>query len=468
MVMLSSPGTNGGLLMDRIRAFRPNAIVIFAFVSLVYIGSASYGGFQSKDTFTAAVVSWVLATHHTLNLSPLPQAHYDPPVLWVVRGAHGAIVSNRFPGAVLLALPLYAVVGGGYSAIPAAITTALCAAAVCVALYKVLLRLQPRHVALAGTAIFAFATSNWTVAAHELWEHTGAELFICLGMLAVLSRKWGLAGLAFGATVLFRAHLGVGAAVMCLGILWMERCWRPALTFACGVVPGVVAYLAWNWVSFGHFTVTGGYSDVVPGGVGPLGFLDNVGGTFVSPERGLLICTPVLLLAALGLPTAWRSSPKAVRVFAVAGLAYLVSQLWLIRFSGGNGFAGYRTCLETLVWCAPLLVSAGAVGFKRVPSAVVWTLLLFSVVFCTSAVFVPGDTRGVFNPWTSWAPVQLATQYGLGRVLEGALLGLAALLIVWFVMRSPADRHDSTGHLVKHPGVEPRQVRPPVSTRDGV
>ncbi len=437
----------------------PGPIAVFVGVAIVYIATGTYGGNQSRDTMTAAIASWALAVHHTVNLHFVPLAQENPSPIWVVSGAHGALVSNRFPGAVLLAAPFYAIAGAKYSPVPATLTAALAAAGACALLYKVLLRLQTRAVAFAGTLLFAFATSNWTVSGRELWEHPGAELVIAAGMLFALKRNWALSGLMFGAAILFRAHLGVGVAAMCIGIFWLERRWRPAITFAVAALPGLIGFLAWNRIVYGHFTIVGGYSDVGTSGVGPFSFLDNIAGTLVSPERGILICSPVLLLAAIGLRSAWRSSQKMERVFAMAGLAYLISQLWLIRYSGGDGFIGYRTCLESLLWAAPLLVRAGAEGVRRTGSVWAWILTAVSVAFFATGAFVQGETNGEVNPWTNWSPILIARQYGLDRVLLGAAIGLAGVFAAWGILRTrtgtqggpAATNSDATDSSVERP-----------------
>lgn len=424
----------------------PGPLAVFVAVAVVYIATGTYGGNVSRDTLTASVAAWALGVHHTLNLSFIPLAHGQPSVLELAKGAHGWLISDRFPGAVLLATPFYAIAGGGYGPIPGTLAAALAAAGATAVLYKVLCRLESRRVALLGTALFAFATSNWTVSGRELWEHPGAELVIALGMLALINRRFTLSGLAFGAAILFRPHLGIGVLAVGLGILWMGRRWLPVLSFGLGAVPGLAAYLAWNWVAYGHFTIIGGYSDVVnAGGVGVPGFLENLAGTLVSPERGVLICSPILLVAILGLRPAWRTSSGPVRVFALAGLAYLASQLALIRFSGGDGFVGYRTCLETLMWCAPLLVRAGALGVKRVGAGWTWALAALSVSFYAAAAFVQGETNAIVNPWTHWAPILVAQQYGVARVVLGAVLGMGGVFAAWGLMRARGNNYDTTG-----------------------
>jgi hypothetical protein len=222
--------------------------------------------------------------------------------------------------------------------------------------------------------------------------------------------------------------------------------------FASAVLPGVVGFLSWNWLVYGHFTITGGYDNVSAGGIGVLTFLADIPGTLISPERGLLVCSPVLLLAVIGLRGAWRSSSALVRVSAVAGLGYLLPQLWLMHL-GGDGFIGYRVCLESLTFAAPLLLRAGVVGMERVGQSFTWLLVGVSVSFFAAGAFVQGETNGVnLDPWTNWAPVQLAAQYGVIPVLLGAAIGLSAVVVTWGTLhirrsRPLSSERDSAGRL---------------------
>lgn len=407
--------------------------VVFGVVAVVYIATGTYGGNMSRDTFTAEVAAWALAVHHTLNLGSFPLYKGDP-ALWLAHGRSGWEVSNRFPGAVLAAVPLYALFGGHLSFVPGTITAALMAAGAAAVIYKVLLRFEGPRVALIATTLFAFATSNWTVSGRELWEHPGAELVIACGMLAALNRRWTLSGVAFGAAVMFRPHLGVGVLVVGLGLWWIERNWRTVVRFGLAAGLGVISFFAWNYLVYGHLTIEGGYQGITPGGMGVTGFLTNIAGTLVSPERGVLVCSPIFLVAALGLRLAWQESPKLVKVFCLAGLAYLASQLWLIRFSGGDGFIGYRVCLETIVWSAPLLVRAGTIGARRVGTTATWVLAGFSVAFFSAGAFVQGETNGIVDPWTNWTPLLVGRQYGWDRVALGAAIGVAGVLGLWAVL----------------------------------
>ena len=419
-------------------------LTVFLCIAVVYVSTGTYGGNENRDTLSAAVAAWALGTHHTLNLAFLHPSKLAFP-LWIVPGAHGMLVSNRFPGAVLLAAPLYSLVGGPYGPVPATLTAALSAASACALLYKVIARFQPARVALASTALFAFGTATWTVAGRELWEHSGSELLLAAGMLAILDRRWVASGLALGASVLFRPDLALVGVVLGVGLLWAERSWSTFVKFGAATVPGVAGLFAWNWVAYGRLTVSGGYAGVRLMGQGPVRLVQSITGNLVSPERGLLVCTPILLLAGAGLLPAWRRSSAVARLFAVAGLVCILSTLWFTPvtphsdafMTAGDDFIGNRYCLEGLLLAAPLLVEATVVSARRFGTAAAWVLSTLSIAFFSAGAFVQGETWGVnVDPWDHWAPLQVAYLYGAFPTVLGGAIGIAAVAVTWALLRA--------------------------------
>lgn len=84
----------------------------------------------------------------------------------------------------------------------------------------------------------------------------------------------------------------------------------------------------------------------------------NFLGALVSPMKGLLIFYPILLVALFALGRAWRQATDWERAAAVAGLAVLLTQLSLNRYSGGDAFWGPRLVIEPLALASPLLARA--------------------------------------------------------------------------------------------------------------
>ena len=199
--------------------------------------------------------------------------------------------------------------------VAAALLTALSAAL----LFIVLSRLTTRGWALALTLLYALGTSTWSIASQALWAHALAEL--CLVILcAILLRPTRSFAAAFAA--------GLTAAVMIanrpqmvvfagLGLifLWVHHR-RQALAFA--ALPALigVVVIAYNRAVFQH--VTGGY-----GGLGHFNapLLAGMAGLLFSPNRGLIVYTPIMLLAGWGAVRVWRvEAPPWLRWLSI-GLA---------------------------------------------------------------------------------------------------------------------------------------------------
>jgi hypothetical protein len=393
-------------------------------VLAVYLATASWS-VVSLDAHVTAVQSWQLAQHGTLALDGWTGTFSE-----LLFEADGRVVSNRLPGAVLLAVPLYRLLGSpeAFSVAPSSLAAALSVAGAAALLLVALRPLAPPRVALAAAGLFAFGTCAWSVAADALWQHGPAVLALVAAVLALSRERWGLAGLALGVAVLCRPHLGVVAAVV---VVWLLPRWRTAAAVAAGAGVGTAAFLAYQRLLYGRWTVLGGYGDgwIGWGGYGPGPFLHNVAGTLVSPQRGLLVYTPVLLVLLPGVAAAWRVAPGWVRASAAGGLAYTAVQLALNRFSGGWGFYGYRLVLEALAMCAPLLLLAwqhwtSATAGRR---ATFWALAALSVAVQVVGAVMPFPPV-MDRPWLDNDLVHLIGPAGAGAVLVAtAALWLALL-----------------------------------------
>ena len=61
---------------------------------------------------------------------------------------------------------------------------------------------------------------------------------------------------------------------------------------------------------------------------------------WVSPDRGILVYTPILLVLLPALLRSWRQLPTWTTSLLLAGLAYTIVQAALISFTGGAPIHG--------------------------------------------------------------------------------------------------------------------------------
>lgn len=330
----------------------------------LYATTVVTGPEVNVDAEAAALPAWQLARHGTQDLGDVDL--HDRPNLalaldrnpWISRSPDGRAFSNRPPGLWILAVPAYLLFGSDdYSAGPATATALLLTVAAVLVLHQVLRRCLPPWWALFGAAVLALGTSTWPMSAAQLWPHGPGQLLFALALLAASSDRQALSGLAMGAEVLVRPVTIVVPAAVAAGHA-IKRRWRQALWLGIPAVVGLLAVVTYNGLTFGRYSLSGGYQSLFREnltGQAPQDYLGNLVLFLVSPSNGLLVWTPAVFVALLGLRRAWLTAPEWTRQAAVGGVAYLVVHARLNRVSGGLPF-DYRYQLEPLVLATPLLV----------------------------------------------------------------------------------------------------------------
>ena len=424
------------------------AAALAALVGLyITFGNPARGG----DHYAAALSAWAIATTGSADVSAFAVAREG---LWLF-DVGDQVVSNRFAGAVLYAVPFYAaasLVTSGFTMWPG-IVAASVLATVAVACIWATVRPLGQRVAWGAAAVFGVGSATFAVSADTQWSHAPAQAALAAGVLALSRGRLGLAGLAFGLAAAVRPHLIVAGLAAAAWVALSSRDWRPGLRVALGTVPGVLVLMSYNAAVHDRFWPTNGLersaADVSwgdsGGGVGLSSLPENLLGTLVSPGRGILLLYPVLLLLAFWVPRAWRQATTAERAAAVGAVAYLIVQLTLNRYSGGWWYFGSRLTIEPLTLAFPLLVRA----WTLVPAGgwrfAAWLLLGWGwVAHVLGAVSVQPSVDGevLKDPWTFYDPWVVATMNWPGVTL--LVLGVATAVFVlgsWALTSWP--RHTS-------------------------
>ena len=128
-----------------------------------------------------------------------------------------------------------------------------------------------------------------------------------------------------------------------------------------------------------------------------------------------LTTTPALLLLLPGCRAAWRVAPWWVRSATLSGIAYVAVQIWVSRFSGGDGFYSYRTPLEGLTLTVPLLTLAwrewtSTTRLRRTVFAGLATASVAFHAFGSIVNWVPSGPN--HSPWKTYMPFEIARHIG--------------------------------------------------------
>jgi hypothetical protein len=183
--------------------------------------------------------------------------------------------------------------------------------------------------ATATAALFAVASIAWPYSKIGM-ETTFMAAVLVAFALAVWARRrptiatWGLTGLAGGAALANKPYAAI--ALVSIGVLlWptfraLDRRRRTQLALAaCLPLLAWLAAIGWyNWFRFGS-PVDSGYHESMLTLAMPL----NVFGLLLSPGKGLVFYSPLVVLGALGLPRLWRQD----RSLTVALLVFFVGLL---------------------------------------------------------------------------------------------------------------------------------------------
>jgi len=340
------------------RRARGVEVTLFLVTFLVF-GATASRTYISYDVWTSNLASYELATTGSPYIDGLdvPDLEHHPlRWVWIDDDApNGHVVITRAPAVVIAGLPAYLLTQpDSMTVLPAAITAALLTATAVLLMYLALLHLMRRRHALIAAAAFGFTTPVWSVAANGIWPQTITVLGIALAAWAAVREKWWTVGLGGILMLWARPHAALIVAVLGLTLAWRRRSLGIALRTG---LPGVVSLaplaLWTHWV-YGTWNPTALY------GAGALSEvhkslldLPNQAGMWISPDRGLLIYTPALLLLLPTLIRTWRTLPDWATALLLGGLAYTVLQAALIGFTGGDPIYGYRYGLELLTCATP-------------------------------------------------------------------------------------------------------------------
>lgn len=422
-------------LPARIDGYPPALSAAFVFLSLflVYLVTATYHGAVSPDPPAAAIPAWQFATHGNLTLDA-----FDGMLPWFVDTGE-RIVSNRTPGVVFFAVPFYWV-GANPQApnvVPASLAAVTAAAGAMTLLHLVFRRLVRPSTAMAAAVVAGLATSTWSVSADALWAHGPNQLWLAAAMLTLAVERYCSSGVAFGLAVFTRPQLAVIPAVVGLWAAIGKRSWRPVVFVGVPAALGLLAVVFYNSVVFGGVSVRGGYGGYVTANLVSRPwwqYAEGIAGTLVSPDRGLLVMSPFLLALLPGLRAGWRAAPSWVRSCAVAGVVYMLVQLRINYFSGGNNFYSYRLSIELLMMAAPLLL----VTYQQWTTRTVLRRRIFSALVCLSVLiqglgamysYVDEVERSAWANFKLWHVAQAAGPAVVGLVV---LLAVAAWTVATF------------------------------------
>ena len=252
---------------------------------------------------------------------------------------------------------------------------------------------------------FGLGTAVWPTASQALWGHETVLLGLSLAVMCLAPpeprlKAWRLwlaaAGLGLAGAARYQATPAV--IVMAAGLLARATRPRDALALL-PVAIGAAAIIGVNLQWFGHplgamAALEAAVHPLIHGVPGPLSAAPWAGaaGLLLSPSRGLLVFSPVVLVAAAGLGAAWREGWRSdVRWCALAAAVQFCGYACYSVWWGGHTY-GPRYLIDLLPLLVPL-AAAGAASVRQrraarwlAGAALAWSITLAATgAFCYPA-----------------------------------------------------------------------------------
>jgi len=383
------------------------------FLSLLLVYNANGREIGSYDTRPTALAARELLLRGSLGLNHVVGATPEFANRWGLMlakdGRYRSIYSPVAPviaaglwwpfwklGLIDLRAPLApGVIAKGSASLIVALSVTVC--------YLAVRRRVSRARALLIAAGLGLGTGLWNTASQSLWQSESALLGLSLWVLATAQpgeatwRRTVLAALGIALAGAARSQLGPALIVLLVALWWQWGRVHAAAATALATA-AVVPLLILNYKWFGHpLGPLPGLAELnsqIHGTGATFGLhADGWAGLLVSPSRGLLVFSPIVLVAAAGVPLAfkegWRTpAPWCAIAFAVHYALYASYAVWW----GGHTY-GPRYLLDVLPLATPL--AAQAIAAWRVRSwrsamavaALGWSI----VVAATGAFCYPND-----------------------------------------------------------------------------
>ncbi len=242
--------------------------------------------------------------------------------------------------------------------------------------------------------VYAFATDTWAISSQGLWQHGMSELLLSMLIYLVIkneakndSKNFIYMGILSGLSIFNRPSDSIMLIPIFAYVLLNK--YKAILRFTLPMILTCMPFIAYNYYYFKN--ITGGYGSAASLLVFNYHFAVNYLGLLISPSRGILIYSPVILLSIFGFFYIKNIDSINMRIFLyISGLAivaqifiYSIFQVWWAGWSYGPR---YLICILPflIIYIALLLpkkITLGVISKREQLILGVLILLLIPSIF---------------------------------------------------------------------------------------
>ena len=289
------------------------------------------------------------------------------------------------------------------------VTATIMVALAAIVSYITARRMLPRGKAVLIACGLALGTGWWSLASQTLWQSESAVFGFALAIAAFMrvDERPGpgtaaalIAGLSLAGTA--RPQLAPAIAVLLAGVAYRAPRWCGVVVASgVAVAAAALALVNWRWYgnAFGAIVLINDLNRTVhrTGAIFYPG-VDGAVGLLFSPSRGLLVFSPVVLVAAAGVAAAVREGPRRAGLWCLAAAAvqFAVYSTYAVWW-GGHTY-GPRYMLDILPLLVPLAIAALARRHSRIWRVAAVAAFAWSVVVAATGAFVYPNDRWNTDP----------------------------------------------------------------------
>jgi hypothetical protein len=351
---------------------------LLLFAALVVIYHANLRPVDSSDTLPGSLIPLAIVLDHSVALDrfvPWLQKHV-PYTRAVIVAAHGHYYSQYPIGGPVFASPMYLPLGfvghfrdwdpGSlvmFARIAEKFVAVVIAALSATLLLLLLKRITSTPWAWCLTLVYALGTSTWSISSQALWQHGPGELAIIGALLGLAywsehrasSAALWICGTCAACAFIFRPTNIVVLPALLLALLLARA--TAAEHLRLWTVPLLGGFMIASYNLYVFHNISGGYE--IGGLRAP--FLAGLAVILISPGRGLLVYTPVVLFAACALFPGARAARQKHRALLAACLVFVVLDTLVIS-KWRVWWGGYCWGPRLLTELAPPLIVLMAIG----------------------------------------------------------------------------------------------------------
>jgi hypothetical protein len=358
--------------------------LLICFVTILYFGN--YRTLGASDTIPARYLPLSILREGNFDLDEFTDLHWRSASSGMVyRGTH--LVSAYPVGASVFASPFYLPSAIGpmpgnsrFIADLEKLAAAFIVVLSVIVLYFAILRLTTHRMALLITAVYALATSSFSVSSQALWQHGPAQLSLAAALYCLVrgskEPRWNFfAGFPAALAVICRPTDALLVIPMGLYVLFHHTKKFPG--FLLFTLPPVLFQILYNSYYFDNLFHTQWRLDQE--GFWSTPFFEGLSGILFSPARGLFIYSPILLFSFVGIIFCWTKREFVLlRYLSIGVVANLLLYSKFFMWWGGSTY-GPRLLADLLPILCLFFYPINNFLTKKIPKIIFFLLMAFSI-----------------------------------------------------------------------------------------